>query len=82
MLNYLPPNHSLEISQPFVVRVSLTTPSSCDLSVLRRLYINAGDVLTHLQRHNEALENYRRALDLFPISPASRGKVRSTTPNS
>lgn len=39
------------------------------------MYINAGDVLTHLARHDEALENYRRALDIFPISPANRGKV-------
>jgi tetratricopeptide (TPR) repeat protein len=40
-----------------------------------RLYLNAGDVLTHLDRHEAALENYRRALALFPMSPASRGKV-------
>lgn len=40
-----------------------------------KLYATAGDVLTHLGRTDSALEYYRQALMLYPVSPALSGKV-------
>ena len=44
-------------------------------TLIHRLYSNAGDVMTHLGRHDGALEYYRQALMLNPVSAALGGKV-------